>query len=200
MKKDASKQDGEELDPESTLNFGGEDTNEDISLEDEEELTTGALKKLREKLKIAEQEKMEYLAGWQRSKAEFINVKKQQEEERKDLVKFATLGLIEDLIPVLQSFDSAMANKEVWEKVDSAWRMGIEYIYTMLLDVLKQRGLTVINPLNEEFNPSLHEAVETREVGVKEDDGKIVAVLQKGFMLQGKVLRGARVVVGKIAQ
>jgi molecular chaperone GrpE len=200
MKKDASKQDGEELDPESTLNFGGEDTNEDISLEDEEELTTGALKKLREKLKIAEQEKMEYLAGWQRSKAEFINVKKQQGEERKDLVKFATLGLIEDLIPVLQSFDSAMANKEVWEKVDSAWRMGIEYIYTMLLDVLKQRGLTVINPLNEEFNPSLHEAVETREVGVKEDDGKIVAVLQKGFMLQGKVLRGARVVVGKIAQ
>ena len=200
MKKDASKQDGEELDPESTLNFGGEDTNEDISLEDEEELTTGALKKLREKLKIAEQEKMEYLAGWQRSKAEFINVKKQQEEERKDLVKFATLGLIEDLIPVLQSFDSAMANKEVWEKVDSAWRMGIEYISTTLLDALKQRGLPVINPLNEEFNPSLHEAVETREVGVKEDDGKIVAVLQKGFMLQGKVLRGARVVVGKIAQ
>lgn len=171
---------------------------DEFILEDESVDTKTILKKLREKIKLLEGEKMEYLSGWQRSKADFVNAKKSFDEDRASHSKFATASLIEDLIPVLQSFDSAMGNKEVWGKVDSAWRMGIEYIYTMLLDVLKQRGVSVIDPLEQPFDPTLHEAVRTEEVKSAADDNKVLAVLQRGYMLHDKVLRGARVVVGKL--
>src|ERR1043166_187336 len=89
-----------------------------------------------EKVKAAE-----YLDGWQRAKADFINARKDDEKSRSERIKYATSGLLGDLIGVLDSFNLAMINKEVWEKVDKGWRTGVEYIYHQLVGVLKDNGM-----------------------------------------------------------
>ena len=77
-----------------------------------DESATETIKKLREKLKTTEKERMEYLTGWQRAKADLINARKRDEEDRKEFIKFANERLIEGIIPVLESFEMAMGNKE----------------------------------------------------------------------------------------
>ena len=111
---------------------------EDITFSDEEEGSNlgAVLKKLREKLKESEKKAEEYLTGWQKERAESVNLRKRLEEEKRDFAKFAKEDIATELIPVLDSFESAFKNKEVWEKVDKNWRMGVEYIHTQLLGVL----------------------------------------------------------------
>src|SRR3989344_2951801 len=83
-----------------------------------------------------EAEKQEYLTGWQRAKADLVNARKRDEEERKEFIRFVNGQLIEDLIPVLASFDMATENKEAWEKADKNWRTGVEYIHAQLVKIL----------------------------------------------------------------
>ncbi len=163
---------------------------------DDAENAGDVIKKLKERLKKTEAEKQEYLNGWQRMKADYVNANKRNEEERKDFIKYATEALVEDLVPTLQNFDSAFSNKEVWEKVDKNWRVGVEYIYQNLRQTLESRGLKEINPLNLPFDPARDEAVEHVEVTTEAEDGKIVEVLQKGYELNGKNLKAPRVKVG----
>src|SRR5206468_853289 len=114
--------------------------NDDIILEetDEEGNTGDAVKKLREKLKIAVAEKQQYLDGWQRAKADFVNYKKREAEERERFIKFGNESLLLDIIPTLDNFDLAFGNKEAWEKADKNWRAGIEYIYSELVKTLEK--------------------------------------------------------------
>ncbi|HVY55169.1 MAG TPA: nucleotide exchange factor GrpE, partial [Thermodesulfobacteriota bacterium] len=86
-------------------------------------------------------ERDEYLAGWQRAKADFANHKKQTEAMMKEFRTMANEGLVEELLPVLSSFEMAFANKAAWEKADRNWRSGVEYIYGQLKGVLDQNGL-----------------------------------------------------------
>src|SRR5581483_10539477 len=95
---------------------------EDVVMEEELE-PQDQLKKLREKLKKCVEEKQEYLDGWQRERAQLANLRKQEEKERKEFIKFANENLLSDLLPVLDSFHMAFANKEAWEKVDKNWRL-----------------------------------------------------------------------------
>jgi molecular chaperone GrpE (heat shock protein) len=75
-----------------------------------------AVKKLKEKLKKSEAERLEYLTGWQRSKADLINARKRDETDRQEFTKYANENLISELISVLDSFDMAIGNKEAWKK------------------------------------------------------------------------------------
>lgn len=155
----------------------------------------GEVLRLKEKLKECEAKKQEYLDSWQRAQADFVNIRKRDEERNKDVVKFANESLILEIIPVLDSFDIAFSNKEAWEKVDKNWRVGVEYIYSQLVTVLENNGVKQINPQGETFNPEFHEALE--EVpGDKKDEGRVVQVVQKGYKFQGKIIRGAKVKVG----
>ena len=156
-----------------------------------------ALAKLRKKLKETEAEKQEYLDGWQRAKADFINSRKRDADLQADIVKFANENLITDIIPVLDSFDMAMQNKEAWEKAPKDWRMGVEYIYSQLLGILGQNGLKQSDPRGQMFDPKLHEAVDTIETADSGEDGKILEVLQKGYSLNDKQIRSAKVKTGK---
>ena len=156
-----------------------------------------ALDKLRQKLKTTEAEKQEYLDGWQRAKADFINSRKRDADLQADIVKFANENLITDIIPVLDSFDMAMQNKEAWEKAPKDWRMGVEYIYSQLLSVLGQNGLKQSDPAGQTFDPKLHDAVDTVPTESASEDGKILEVLQKGYSLNDKQIRSAKVKTGK---
>ena len=148
------------------------------------------LKKLREKLKTCEGEKKEYLDGWQRMRADFANARKEEDLRRGELIKFASEGLVEDLLPVLDSFSMAFANKEAWEKVDANWRKGVEYIHAQLLSVLESRGLASVGVIGEAIDPRLH--IETEHVpGSALKVGTVVEVIQTGYRLHNKVIRPA---------
>lgn len=162
-----------------------------------EENALEAVKKLKEKLKNSEKERMEYLTGWQRAKADLVNARKRDEADRQEFMKFANERLIDGLLPVLESFDMAIGNKEVWEKVDKNWRVGVEYIYTQLKKVLADSGLVEINPLGEKFDINRDEATEYVPVETEADDHKVVAVLQKGYTLNGRPMRPPKVKVGE---
>lgn len=155
------------------------------------------IKKLQDKLKETEAEKQKYLDSWQRAQAEFMNIRKRDEESRKDFTKFATEELVTDLLNVLDSFSMAFANKEAWEKVDKNWRSGVEYIHSQLLTILKERNLEEFNPLNEPFDPARHMSLETIPTKDKEKDHKVLDVIQKGYILHGKVVRPAKVKLGE---
>jgi molecular chaperone GrpE len=170
---------------------------EDIVPEDEEQDPRAAIKKLREKLKKCTEEKQLYLDGWQRAKADLVNARKRDEEDRKQFIKFANESMVADMIPVLDSFEMAMANKEAWEKADKNWRMGVEYIYSQLKKVLSENGLKEMNPVNEKFDHSHHEAVGYEPVDDEKLDHVIIDVIQKGYSLNGKILKPPKVKVGE---
>lgn len=161
-----------------------------------EENALEAVKKLRERLKACEKDKQEYLIGWQRAKADMVNARKREENDRKDFIKFANEKLIEDILPVLDSFGMAMGNKEAWEKVDKNWRTGVEYIYGQLVKALTDNGLVEINPLGQPYDHNFHEAVSHEAVSEAGKDNMVIEVLQKGYTLNGKVLKAAKVKVG----
>lgn len=168
---------------------------DDVVFESEEDtVSTEQIKKLREKLKMTLAEKEEYLAGWQRAKADLINYKKETEREKEIRAKYAAEDIIESLLPVLDSFNLARGNKEAWEKVDQNWRQGIEYIHTEMLRTLSLWGLSEIDPpIGTSFDLAVHAGVENIETNDKEKDGTIAEVVQKGYAISDKILRPARV-------
>jgi molecular chaperone GrpE len=155
------------------------------------------IKQLREKLKKSEAERMEYLSGWQRAKADLINARKRDEEDKKEFAKYANEDLIGEILTVLDSFDMAFANQEAWEKVDKNWRMGVEYIYSQLLSALERFNLKSIDPAGQKFDPNHHVSIENVPVTDKAQDGMIIRVVQKGYKLNGKVIRAPKVEVGE---
>lgn len=165
------------------------------SSEDAGEIKTDAVKKLKEKLKQCLEEKQEYLNGWQRMKADSINLKKEEEKKRQEIAGFVKEDIINQLLPVLNSFDIAFKNKEAWESVGENWRKGVEYIYSQLAAVLENNGLMEINPSGALFDPRCHISVETVITEKEEESGKIAHVLQKGYKVGDIVIRPARVSV-----
>ena len=176
------------------------DPGDDLVFEDNTEVTGADYKvkvdKLKAKIKELQTKNHELLDGWQRDKADFINTRKRDEEGKKEFLKFAKADIISEVIPVLDSFDGAFKNKEAWEKVDKNWRAGVEYIHTQLSNILSQHGLKVINPLGLQFDSTRDEAIENIKVDSKEEEGKILDVVQLGYELNGKEIRPPKVRVG----
>ncbi len=187
-------------DQDNTQNNVQPEETEDVVIEDIEEGENPALalKKLREKLKTAVAEKQQYLDGWQRTQADFSNYKKREKEERENIVKFSNEQIILDLIPALDSFDMAMANKEAWMSAPENWRKGVEYIYSQILSVLEGYGVKQTNPVGEMFSTASHEPANLVPTEKADEDGKILAVIQKGYTLNGKEIRPAKVNVGEL--
>lgn len=177
------------------------DSPDDIELERDSEFTQRQTKDvvsdLRTKLKKAEEEKREYLLGWQRTKADYINSKKQDEEGNKLFVKFAEVNLISDLIPILDSFDAAIAEQAKKTDLPEEWKKGVQNVQNLLLKALKDHNLEIIDPLNQDFDPRIAEAVGMVTVDTPDLEGKVVSVFQKGYKVYDKVIRPAKVQVGK---
>ncbi len=148
------------------------------------------LKKLREELKQCAAERREYLEGWQRAKADLINYKKDEAKRFDELLKFAAEGVIAEVVPVLDSFDLALQH-DMPKEVEK----GIVMIRSQLEDILRRRGLEVMQPLGQKFNPEFHESL--GELESEREEGVVVEVLQHGYLLNGKVVRPARVKISK---
>ena len=175
----------------STDDVSFEDVNEEGEVD-----ARSTIKKLREKIKKLESEKQEYLDLSQRTRADYANFKKEVETNRVSERKFATKRFIEELLPVLDSYDMAQGNKEAWEKVDQNWSIGIEYIFNQFRTVLENEGVTQFGKIGDVFDPHLHESMETVKVISEGDNDKIMKVLQNGYKMNDSILRPARVHTG----
>lgn len=162
-----------------------------------EENAQATIKKLREALKLAQKEKEEYLTGWQRAKADNVNAKRLADAERKEMVAFSNKNLIEEILPVLASFELAIGNKEAWEKIDKNWRSGVEYIYNQLKKVLFDNGLAEVNPIGEKLDITRDEVVNYEPTGDEKQDGAITQVIQKGYSIGGNQLKAPKVKVAE---
>lgn len=177
---------------------------DDTELEDIEEHSAQNIKKIKLQLKNCEAEKMEHLENLQRAKAEFLNAKRRLEDERKSDKERAIVNQIEKLLPLCDSFHMAMSNKEAWEAIDPTWRKGIDSIYNQLQSILSSYGVSEVTPVGEVFNPNLHDAMTNVSVTNKEDNHKIISVIQNGFVRKvgdtEQLIRPARVTVGEYTE
>lgn len=139
----------------------------------------------------------ENLAGWQRERASFENYRKRMEKRNLDLIKFANEGLLLKILPILDHLEEAL--KQVpkgWEK--TSWVEGIKHIKNHFKNILATEGLKEIDiQTGKKFDPCFCEAVEKKETKQEQDQKECVIseVLQKGYSLNGKVIRPARVKV-----
>lgn len=173
-----------------------EDTSEVLEFEfneDGEEDLKKTIKKLRTDLKASKLQKEEYLNGWQKERADFINYKKQEEERKANFSEVVRERILSRFLTVLDSFNMAFINKEAWNKVDENWRKGVEYIYAQLKTIFEEYDVKEIGEVGEDFDPNLHQSVETTPTNKKEENHKISLVIQKGYKLSGRVIRAARV-------
>ena len=161
--------------------------------EDGEEDLKRTLKKLRADLKVCRKEKEEYLTGWQKERADFVNYKKDESNRQIDLSFALREHMLARFLTVIDSFDMAFANRELWEKVDENWRKGVEYIHSQMNSIFEEYGVKEIGIVGENFDPSIHQSIDTIPTDKKELDHKVADVIQKGYKLGERVLRPARV-------
>ena len=204
MKDDKKQQDITEetpLNDDTNVDFSNKTPFEDIEIEEFEdtddeggELGSAAkMKKLREKLKVAIEEKQQYLNGWQKEKAEFINIRRRDEESKQEFLKYAVSGLLEELLPVLDSFDIAMSNKEAWNAVSGQWQAGMETVYNQFKAILAKNGVESFGNTGDPADPAKFHMIGVDETTDAKQDHTVSVVLQKGYMFKEKVLRPAMV-------
>jgi len=159
------------------------------------------VKKLRAKLKTAVEEKQAYLNNWQRDKAEFMNARKRDDDARQEFLKFAKQGVIEDLLPIIDSFDMALVQAQgtAADAVSKEWKAGVEGIYKQLESMLSRHEVKGFGAVGDAFDPNLHQSISMVPADDKAKDHTVAEVLQKGYSLGGRVVRPAMVRVFEAA-
>ncbi len=150
-------------------------------------------KKLKEEIKRLQKEKDEYLLGWQRAKADYINLQRELEAVRLNSSLIAKEKVIENILPALDSFEIAFANQEFWQRVDKNWRKGIESIYDQIISGLKKSDIEKINQADILFDPNIHQSIEKIKTSDKEKDHFVESILQVGYKAGSRIIRPAKV-------
>jgi molecular chaperone GrpE len=166
------------------------------STEDGEALPTkDVVKKLREEIKTLRKEKEEYLTGWQRAKADYVNLQKELDLARVNVSILTKEKMVDKLLPALDSFEMAFSNKEHWEKIDKDWQDGITSIYQQLLSGLEKSGIEKIYEIEVPFDPSIHQSISVVVTDDEEKDHTVAKVLQIGYRIGERVIRPAKVTI-----
>jgi molecular chaperone GrpE len=131
-----------------------------------------------------------------RKVAEFDNFKRRNAKERIELIQTAGKEVITDLLDVLDDCDRAQKQMETSEDIKEI-KEGVMLVFNKLRSILQAKGLKPMDTMNQEFNPDLHEAVTEIPAPTKASINKVVAEVTKGYYLNDKIIRYAKVVVGK---
>ncbi|MBP7508141.1 MAG: nucleotide exchange factor GrpE [Prolixibacteraceae bacterium] len=149
-------------------------------------------KKIEELQAIIEQRNDQLL----RLHAEFDNYRKRTLKEKMELTKSASEGLLVNILPVLDDFERALKSMEEATEIDPV-KDGINLIYKRFNEFVKSNGVKEIEAIEKEFDTDLHEAITKIPSPSEELKGKVVDVIQKGYLLNDKVIRFAKVVIGE---
>ncbi len=133
-------------------------------------------------------------AKYLRLMAEFQNYKKRVAKEKTDIHSYANEKIVTELLEVLDNFERALASETSVEA--EGYAQGMKLIFDQLLGVLTKSGLEEVKALGEDFDPNMHNAVMTAD-SEEYDSNKVCSVLQKGYTLNGKVIRPSMVTVAK---
>jgi len=128
--------------------------------------------------------------------ADFENLRKKTAKEKVELISSASSGILKELLPVLDNFDRAIANNEQVTEVE-AMKEGFALIHSLLKTTVEKNGLTPIDTIGQPFNTDLHEAIAHLPVNEKAKKGCVIEQVEKGYYLNDKVIRFAKVVVGQ---
>ena len=137
----------------------------------------------------------EHKAGWQRAQADYMNLQKQVENTRSELVRMSELQILEEFIPVYDNFKKCMDSPAENDKQIENWKKGVEYIMKQFADILAGHSVEEIKTVGESFDPNLHEALQEEES--EEESGKILKEVDAGYTMKGKVIKPAKVIVSK---
>jgi molecular chaperone GrpE len=163
---------------------------EPVTPETPENVTVEA-EDLSQALAVEKAKAEEYLAGWQRAQADFINYKRRCELEKEYLIKYGNSELIIRILPILDDFELAFSHIP-HDEAKAGWVKGLKALARKFKTFLEGLGVTEIKALGETFDPNIHEAM----MQVAGDEGIIVKEFQKGYKLNDRVIRHSRVAVG----
>ena len=153
------------------------------------------LNRLRTELKKYQKQRDEYLAGWQRSRADFLNYKKEEVERIREILNYSNTDLILKILPIVD--DLERGEKALPEDLkNNQFVKGILQIKNHFQDFLKSQGVEEIKTVGEKFDPNFQEVVEEVAANEKES-GIVITEVQRGYLIHGKVLRPAKVKVSK---
>jgi molecular chaperone GrpE len=130
-----------------------------------------------------------------RAQADLDNFRRRTRLEKEEAAKYASLGIIEQLLPVVDNFERAIASSQNNPDLDSLIK-GVEMIFRQISETLEQAGLKSIDAVGEPFNPDFHQAIMQVE-SEEHEEGIVVEEVQKGYLLKEKVIRAAMVKVSK---
>ena len=167
-------------------------TSEDAQEEGEKETVVAPKNELEDISNQLTEQKEKYL----RLFADFDNYKKRTAKERLDLLNTAGRDIILSVIPVIDDFERAIAVAEKATEVDSV-KEGMELIKNKMFNVLQQRGINVMESVGEPFDAERHEAITEIPAPSEEMKGKVIDEVEKGYTMNNKIIRYAKVVVGK---
>lgn len=167
-----------------------EDGMSEEELEATESRADTKLQKVKKELEAAKREKQEYLDGWQRAKADYVNVLKRIEEDKSTAKKQGTVAAVKALLPAYDALERAKAAGELPE--------GFSGIAKQLESAFSSFGIVAIGEEGEAFDPAKHEALGTDTTDDAAQDDTVSAVLEKGYLIGDTILRPARVRVFQI--
>jgi molecular chaperone GrpE len=152
---------------------------------------------LRNAIENLQKEKDELFEKLQRVSADYANFQKRVPKQIADNLAYEKEIIIKSLLPAMDNLEHTLQNTHSVENLDALVK-GINIIYDQMLDILKSHGVEQIKSLGENFNPSMHEAMMQTAEPQKEDN-TILQEFQKGYKLNGRVIRPAKVVVNKLS-
>ncbi len=149
---------------------------------------------LKQKLEECQKLRDEYLAGWQRAQADFLNYKREEAERIRKVLDYALEEWISKVLSILDYFE--IAEKNIPDELKNNANVdGILRIKNQFVEFLKNEAVEGIKTTGEMFDPNFHEAVDIVES--EKESGRIIEEIQKGYLIQGKILRAAKVRVAK---
>ncbi|MFA5135178.1 MAG: nucleotide exchange factor GrpE [Patescibacteria group bacterium] len=144
---------------------------------------------------IMQRKMEEYLNGWKRAKADYINFKRESEKKQQETVQYATAAVILELLPIYDNFKLAWKHIPEGKQQDD-WLKGIGHIKQQFKELLKSLGIEEIKTVGERFNPELHDAV-AKEKADGTESGTVIEELKGGYKLYDRVLEHAKVKVAE---
>ena len=170
---------------------------ETVNTSEKDEITSKdeMIESLNQEIEFLKQKVEENLDRAVRAQAELDNVRKRMTRDIENAHKYALEKFLGDLIPVLDSMELGKSAAETAEDINSL-KEGQALTFKMLCDTLEKYGIREVNPQDDKFNPEFHEAVTIQELEGKES-GTVISVMQKGYELNGRLVRPAMVIVAK---
>ena len=169
---------------------------EDQVIDKEEETIDSEIDESTEEETEDNKEQEDFKEKFIRLYSEYENYRKRTAKEKIDILTNASENVIKDLLPVIDDFERAIANNDKIEDIE-AIKEGFGLIFNKLYKTLTAKGLKPMDSKETEFNIDLHEAITKIPAPKKALKGKVVDVVEKGFLINEKVIRFAKVVVGE---